>query len=306
MSSKREFLERIKYLESAIALEELIDQGIAPSEHNGRANLLRKGVGIIGFNILEDYIKSRTVEALGAISSLNISFNRLPKELIQAASLGALEALFARATIIKKTNGDWLGLIQEEARKIHSTANPSYELSSVSLASSGSNVSQADVQEILRSFDIGGGWATLKKISDKIGGGIPDLAQAYRNLADRRHSAAHSAIFQFDYAWLKSMIREIFAISASFDIALAARLRMASATSATGLGNPSIESHLGYIFLEDAGEGVYRQTKSLGGRSHKNWRNLDSAVGLLLPVLPTRNSFLIEIGSDRRISGWHT
>lgn len=305
MSAKGDFLSRLQHLESAIALDTLIDVSIAPSDQNGRANLLRKGIGIIGFNILEDYIKNRTVEALDTVSKLNIAFEKLPKTLIRAASLGALEALCARAALVKKANGDWLALIQEEARKIHSTANQTYELSSVSLAFSGSNVSSTEVQGILRSFDITGGWAALKKISDSIGGGIPDLAQAYQNLADRRHSAAHSASFQFDYTWLGSMTKELLAIAASFDIALTAKLRMAVDAASTGLGSSEIGPHLNYVFLEDAGNGLYRQTGTLGGRSRKNWDDLDSAVASLSPQLASAEKFLIVVGSDRRISTWH-
>jgi len=62
-TAKQDLFDRLQYLEFAIKLPQLIDNGITPNDHNGAANLLRKGLGIVAFNILEDFIKKRTVAA---------------------------------------------------------------------------------------------------------------------------------------------------------------------------------------------------------------------------------------------------
>lgn len=304
MSAKSDLFERLKHLGSAVSLKELIDIGIAQDEHNGRANLLRKGVGIIGFNLLEDYVKNRTNESLTAVSGSGISFVNLPDKLRYAATLKALNALHTKAKMEEKAGRDWLSLVQVESQKIHSTSNHVYELSSFSLASSGSNVSPSDVSDILAAFGIQGGWTTLKGISDCIGGGIPDLSQAYQNLMERRHSAAHSAGFSFSHAWLASMSNEILAIAAAFDIAMTAKLRMAATTLTAPLQQHDISLAMKYIFLEEA-SGIYRETRVLGGKSRKNWPLLKSAVVAHKPKLAQSNSFLIVLGADRRICDWH-
>ncbi|QOD90894.1 hypothetical protein H2514_12075 [Lysobacter sp. CW239] len=305
MSAKTDLFERLRYLGSAIALGELVDNGIAQSEHNGRANLLRKGVGIIGFNLLEDYVKSRTIEALSTISSSGLAFDNLPEKMRTAATLNALETLNARAKIEKKSGRDWLTLIQTESQKIYSTAGHTYELSSVSLASGGSNVTASEISEILVAFGISGGWGTLKAICDAIGGGLPDLAQAYQNLADRRHSAAHVAGFKFSHTWLTSMAHEILAIAAALDIVLSAKLRMISRLPTVPAQQHDISTATNYLFLEE-NRGFYRETKMIGGRSRKNWHSLGAALAELKPTLVQVDRFLIVIGSDRRISDWHT
>ena len=117
MSAKTELLERLQYVDKAVSLPELIDVGIAPSEHNGVANLLRKGLGIVMFNILEDFIKKRSLEALNLISASTISFNDLPSKLQESAISGALSSLNYHVRILKKENpNDYLRIIQEESK----------------------------------------------------------------------------------------------------------------------------------------------------------------------------------------------
>jgi len=175
MTAKDELLNRLEYLSSAKDLSVLIDNGIVASNHNGVANLLRKGLGIVAFNILEDFIKKRTAEALATISSSGISFAMLMPAMQEAAILDALSALTFRARIEKKDGGDWRTLIQDEASKIYSTKNPTFSISPLSFASSNSNVTAQDVTDILAAFGVKGGWAKMKSVSDSISGGLPDL-----------------------------------------------------------------------------------------------------------------------------------
>ncbi|TED39587.1 hypothetical protein IPC1518_29605 [Pseudomonas aeruginosa] len=75
MTAKDELLGRIEHLSAAQNLPVLIDRGIVQDTHNGVANLLRKGLGIVVFNILEDFIKKRSSEALSRISASSPDFS---------------------------------------------------------------------------------------------------------------------------------------------------------------------------------------------------------------------------------------
>jgi hypothetical protein len=304
MTAKDELFGRLEHLSAAKDLPELIDVGIAQDSHNGVANLLRKGLGIVAFNILEDFIKKRASEALSRISASRIEFVRLPIKLQDAAILDALSSLVFRAKLEKKDGGDWRGLVQTESLKIHSTAKPLFELSDLSLASSSSNVSAEEVTGILAAFGLGGGWATLKKVSDAIGGGLPDLNQAYRNAASRRHSCAHEAKFTYDYVWLASLKSEILAIAASLDIILEARCRQVETSLNMNIQDHDIDDALNYRFLHNA-SGVYKESKSLGGRTMKNWRDPSEALRVLRPKLRPAKEFLVLLDSGRRVSDWY-
>lgn len=304
MTAKDELLGRLEHLSAAKDLPELIDRGIIPDTHNGVANLLRKGLGIVAFNILEDFIKKRSSEALSRISASRIEFVKLPVKLQDAAVLDALSSLVFRARIEKKDGGDWRTLIQNESLKIHSTGKPVFELSELSLASSGSNVTVDEVPQILGAFGLSGGWAALKKISDAIGGGLPDLGQAYKNAASRRHSCAHEANYNYDYLWLASIKSEILAIAASLDIILEARCRQVETSLNTNVQDHDIDKALNYRFLHEV-SGFHKESKVLGGRTIKNWSSSSDALIALRPKLRLGGEFLVLLDGSRRICNWY-
>jgi hypothetical protein len=305
MPAKSELFERLKYLESALNLPETIDVGISPSEHNGRANLLRKGLGIVAFNILEDFIKNRASEGLEFISSSGVEFSNLPPKLQEASTLSAWSSVLFRAKIEKKGGSSgWLSLLQDEAANIHSTKSTTYKLSGYSLVSASSNIGAEEVSDMLAAFGIAGGWATLKRVSDAIGGGLPDLNQSYKNAADRRHKAAHTAPFQYDHGWLAGLRQEIVTIAACIDILLSALCRLTKANPKIPLAEHHAADHLSFRFLEP-GERVIRETRQLAGRSRKNWTTEEDAVRDIQPRLEGRGEFLIRLSSARRIADWY-
>lgn len=305
MPAKTELVERLKYLDTAAALPVLIDIGIAPSEHNNVANLLRKGLSIVAFNILEDFIKNKAFESLNDIANSGISYSNLPIELQEFAITGALSSLKFQSGIFKKNNLDYKLLIQEETQKIASTIGAPFSLSKFSLLSSASNVSSGEVTEFLRAFGIQNGWPQLKLVSDAIGGGIPDLAGAFNLASQRRNSSAHSASFTYNSSWLTNIKSEIIAIGASIDIVISARCRQANRLPLIPLISQLLNDELNFRFLELHGA-VYRETKLIGGRSRKNWTDLNIAIATIQPLLSGRKEFLIVLDSRRRITDWIT
>jgi hypothetical protein len=305
MSAKNDLIERLKYLDTAAALPSLIDIGIAQSEHNSVANLLRKGLSIVAFNILEDFIKNKSYEALNEISLSGISFQNLPIELQENSISGALSSLNFQSNFIKKENPNYKQIIQQETHKIASTSTTPFSLSKYSLLSSGSNVTSKEVNEFLRAFGILNGWGTLKNISDSIGGGIPDLAQAYKLASERRNNSAHSANFTYNSTWLSNLKSEIIAICASIDIAISIRCRQANKRPLVPLDSQDFTDELNFRFLElDAGK--YRETKTIAGKSRKNWTDLNSAILSLQPLLSNRKEYIVVLDSSKRITNWYT
>lgn len=305
MTAKNELFERLEHLDTAINLPQMMDEGVARSSHNGVANLLRKGIGIVAFNILEDFIKNRAYEALDFVSNSNVAFEKLPDSLQIASIAGALDALAFKAKLVKKTGGDWKLLVQDEAFKIHSTKMSPYALSQFSFFSANSNIGDSEVPDLLKAFGISGGWSQIKVVSDSIGGGLPDLSQAYKNAATRRHSAAHVASFRYEYQWLKEIKKEILVIAASLDLLLTGRCRQISSNLGKTLVEHNISDALKYRFLEKDGA-LYRETTEIGGRAKKRWDSLNGAITALSGSLIKRNEFLMILDDTRRISDWRT
>lgn len=62
MNAKEVLLEKSYYLRAAKDSSDVQDRAPSEKKHNGTANLIRKGLGIVGFNVLEDFIKFRSTE----------------------------------------------------------------------------------------------------------------------------------------------------------------------------------------------------------------------------------------------------
>ncbi len=279
MSAKTELFGRLEYLNATVNEPFLIDNGIGQNQHNGIASLLRNGLGIVAFNILEDFIKTK----------------------------GALDALVFRAKMFKRNGHDWQTLIQDEAEKIHSTKNTTFQLSDLSLVSSGSNVTSDEIKEVIKAFGIDGGWTRLGDVATQINSGIPALAQAYKNAASRRHSAAHSATFQYGYQWLEDIENDIISISAAFDILLTARCRQVDSNRYISINQHDINNALSFRFLEEnQNNATVRETTIIDGRARKVWDTLNEAIVDLQPRLLGRNEFLIILNSQKRIRDWHS
>ena len=303
MSAKTELLERLEYIDTAVGLAQVIDVGVAPSPHNSVANLLRKGLCIVAFNILEDYIKNKANEALAELATSTITYSNLPDFLQEEAVVKALKSLNFQIGILKNSVPDIRPIIQTETKKISSTALFPFEFSKYTLLSSGSNIGGGEVTDVLKAFGITGGWAQLKNISDSIGGGIPDLSQAFNNASARRHSSAHSASFNYNHSWLRNLKSEILAIAASIDIAVSVRCRQARTKPLVKLDTHDLNSDMNFIFFETHGS-VYKETKVIGGKSRKNWTNINLAFAHHAATQDSKKLFLIHLDASRRIINW--
>ncbi|HCL9054726.1 TPA: hypothetical protein N2150_003652 [Escherichia coli] len=306
MSAKSKLLERINTLEATLALPVLINQPLGNVAHNKAATFLRKGLGIVTFNILEDYIKERTLEMFDAVSSSMINFSYLPDDLQEAATLGALRALVGKVRNEKKNNGNWLGLIQSETANINSTSLVNnFTISQFSLMSESSNINADEVSKVLKCLNINGGWGTLQRISQEIYGGVPNLSQSYGNISMRRHSAAHEAGFDYEYGWLQTAVREIMAIASSFDVALSTKCKMINLSPAVQVAKDDLSNMIKYRFLQQANNGqLYKEKVCVTSASIKNWTDLNLAKQMLAVKCRTKSESLVILNSQTRIIDW--
>ena len=295
MSAKSKLLERINTLEATLALPVLINQPLGNVAHNKAATFLRKGLGIVTFNILEDYIKERTLEMFGSVSSSMINFSYLPNDLQEAATLGALRALVGKVRNEKKNNGN-----------INSTSLVNnFTISQFSLMSESSNINADEVTKVLKCLNIDGGWGTLQRISQEIYGGVPNLSQSYGNISMRRHSAAHEAGFDYEYGWLQTAVREIMAIASSFDVALSTKCKMINLSPAVQVAKNDLSNMIKYRFLQQANNSqVYKEKISVTSASVKNWTDLNLAKQMLAVKCQTKSESLVILNSQTRIIDW--
>lgn len=222
--ARNDFFTRVEYLNSTVSLPVLINTSVGGS---GSARILRNGLGILCFNILEDFVRKRTVEVLTEIASSGIEFSKLPKGLQEASTIEAMKSILFQVQLEKKDGtNNWKSTLQDEAFKVYSTKNnTTFSISKYSLAHQSSNVSSKDITDICSRLNISGGWVTLTDMG-KCFSSILDMCQAFNNAAERRHAAAHDASFDYEYGYLETFIKkELIPIAASIDILLTNQVR---------------------------------------------------------------------------------
>ena len=85
-SAKENFILRIGTFNSIVHPDipediKLNSKALTETLHNEKVRMLRNGMSIIGFTILEDFIKRRIGEILKIIGTTGCTFNSLPEKL---------------------------------------------------------------------------------------------------------------------------------------------------------------------------------------------------------------------------------
>jgi len=222
-TAKDNFISRISNFEKIVSPDNpndtvLTTRALTETVHNEKVRMLRNGMAIIGFTILEDFIKNRISEVLKAIGNSRVSFNQLPSKLKDATTIGALKGIKARAETLRTNSNDYITFIQDESKFVSSTKDSVFELSMYSIGWEKSNLSASDISNFLAIFNISGGWDAIQKISSAININLTNPNGIYKNIATRRHKAAHNTNAESLLSELQSYVSQSSVIAFSFDI----------------------------------------------------------------------------------------
>ena len=221
-ASKSEFLVRINNLYST-----LVDIPTSPvlisitplsDPHNVKAKMLRNGLAITSFVILEDFLKNRIGEIIENIKNRSIAFSSFHDELKAASTIDALDSITYRANNLKRSGEDWITFIQQETKRIASSSGIRYKLSKYSIGWNKANIATEDIPRWLKIFRINGGWNTIQKITRKAEITLVSPEIIFRSAASRRHSAAHDPSSESLLSDLIQFAKDTKAIALAFDV----------------------------------------------------------------------------------------
>lgn len=306
LSAKDNFINRMDSFDKALASSDLISRALTDNEHNEKARMLRNGMAIIGYTILEDFIKNRVGEILKKVGSSNVPFSSLPQKLQETATTGALKGIQVRAQNLRNDLENHLEFIQNETLCVSSTKNSVYEISAYSLGWDKSNISEKDVSDYLNIFNVDGGWDAIREISSSINISLVSPNQIFRNAAQRRHKAAHDATADSLFNDLKNYVSQSKVIALGIDALLSKSLKHIMNNNTTFLiGRDKTKSN----------QLVFRFLNEDGGKWKEYSRNISRAVrvkaiyGEIFPECLTRsrtnNEILIVKSSSNQIINWY-
>ncbi|MDF4896853.1 HEPN domain-containing protein [Vibrio parahaemolyticus] len=216
MIARDNYLQRYRAFNTSLSTSAI--QAKEPQEfaHNESAKLFRNGLAVVGFTSLEDFIKRRTAEALITLSSHNIPFSVLPDRIQEACTIKAISSLKFQADL-RKDKQEKLKFIQKASRQIASSKDHTYELYELAFAHNSSNISKDTIRDILTSFNISQPWQQIDALSARLQIGGRELDNAFKNAAQRRHSAAHTVNADTPQLDLIDYIKDSISIAISFD-----------------------------------------------------------------------------------------
>lgn len=304
-TAKENFIERISHFESALSSPDLISRALTDVQHNQKAKILRNGMAIIGFTILEDFIKKRIGEIFKKVGTSGIQFNRLPAKLQEASIIDSLKGIQNRAQMLKNNSEDYKLFIQDETSCIASTKHGVYELSAYTLGYDKSNLSENDITAFMKTFNINGGWAAIQNISRAINITLVNPSEIFRNAAQRRHKAAHNAEADSLLSDLNDFISQALVIGFSFDALMSQSLKHINNGNINFLnGTDATEySDLSFRFIiEDSG--IFKEYNNSSTRAYRTGL-FDVLFPQTLVRAKTNNQILIVKNRNNKLLNWY-
>lgn len=277
-------------------------------DHDTCAKLFRRSMAVSLFSTLETFIRSRTSEILAAIDHRQINFELLPLGIQEAATVGAINALNFRLKMIESTLKQ--GFVISEAANIASIGTTSFRLSELSFGQDKSNLNSADIAHILDSFQIDSAWNKIKIIATSIGlGGALSYEEAFKNIAQRRHLAAHTTNAQISGSDISDSLPLVFAIAISFDLILSRCgyfIKEKDSSYLRGLPKKfSLDPNSIPFAKIERGNGKWSLKKFKGKKAIFSDVDLSAVYQTGIQYSHQNKCALIEFGANKQPTRWH-
>lgn len=214
MSAQTDFQKGMHGFRLARQHEDLVEKAPDETDHNIRSKALRNGIAIIGFSILEHFIRARIGEILLSFDRVSPPFEDLPEKMKEIATKGAIKGIANRM----KYEDDAINFTQSESSIVASSLNTTYQISRYSIGWDSSNLRVNNIGEIFNCFSIDAGWDSIDTLSRRLNLTIPSSKDSFKNAVQRRHDAAHNIDAVIHPAHLESFVREAYVIALGFDL----------------------------------------------------------------------------------------
>lgn len=270
--------------------------------HNDTSRLLRRGLFIVTFNALEDFLKSRMSELLAHASTTSLRFDELPSGLRKAAvetasRSGATQARFDR------DNSEQI--FQDVAAAIASTAGGStLQLHPYSFLHGSSNVGAQDVADVLTALHVKDPWGQIDTTAAMAGTSTLPLRGVYESLHGKRNSAAHTGTSSIEVPDLGELVNAARVLAMCFDMLVSARVMSIRNNVAWVEGSAKVDlaSTLTFDFVAEHPRGWAELRRD--GRPLKVHSDVTAATSSRLTRTGRTSSLVVRL-ADGRPHDWY-
>ena len=270
-SAREDFVRRLRALKRVVddnQTLQLLQHSLGDPEINERARLLRNGLAVSSFAILEDFLKTRAAEVLGRLSASPLAFSQLPDDLQRLCTEDVVTALRFQVDLRSRSREDAGPFIRQVATSLASTDQYPYTLSGIAFGHARSNLVHGDVKDLLKAFNIADGWGNVTGFARRMGLGSFALRDDFVQAAQRRHRGAHEASAETPLGDLRSYPAQALGIAAGFDALLSrAAYLLIRGDQVFARGKPElVEGEIGIRFIEQEGT-IYRDIREGAARA---------------------------------------
>jgi hypothetical protein len=282
-TARDRFLRRLQAFNHVVqntdSLEVLRHQP-ADRDADDRARLLRNGLAVSGFALLEDFLASRVGEILTRVSGSSLAFGELPDKLQSLCTTDVVSALRFQVDMRRRAGDDVTGLIQATGRSLASTSQRSYELSELAFGHSRSNIGHGDIKELLRAFNVPDGWDKVTRFAQRMGLASLNLRDDFIQATKRRHLAAHDPSVDTALGDLQNFPAQALGVAAGCDALLSrAAYNLLRGDRAFARNPPQLDqSEIRIRFLIHDGT-VFRDIAEDASRAAERGANRDQVIG---------------------------
>jgi hypothetical protein len=174
------------------------------------------------FCALEGFIRDRSLECADAIDRSRVPYSHLPEGLKYSSLIATFEGLFSSSrgwAITDRLNAFEGAVVAAASGKLGAP----YKFTEYSFAKDKSNVNSEDISTVAKRFGVASFWGEAKAMSQSVGMTITgNLDEAYRQLAQERHRAAHVAAHSVPHSDLNFSLSKALLVALTFDILLSA------------------------------------------------------------------------------------
>ncbi|MEX2374865.1 MAG: hypothetical protein WD942_04660 [Dehalococcoidia bacterium] len=216
-SARATFIAQLEAHTHAVQGNHLLKASPPDQTMDEAARLARNGLAVVGFAVLEDFVRHRCRELVAHMSLGPAAFAELPDALRSAVSEGVVSTLLAQVRQLRRSDEDPLELIQDTGRALASTKTGALEISPLALLWDGSNLNSSDLQAILKALGVKDAWRKMSALCQSAGFAVLDARAAFDELARNRHRSAHLADHDATVLSIRSLPRVALAVGFAFD-----------------------------------------------------------------------------------------
>jgi hypothetical protein len=294
------FYERIGLLRELSNDRLLTDIFPLNAPHNARATILRNGLIVSAFSLLERYLQDRIEENVAAMNNARMAYAMLGDGLRRLFSLDAIVGLANRINFVDRA--DRLTFAEAQIARLAALNGVPVSYTGLGFSPKGSNVSADDLHTLLAAFGVQNPWQVLARATSTLGATRVSLRDDFTNLARARNKAAHDSTTNVASADLETHLETVLLVGMSIDVVLthatSAFVRSNSHSTAVAAANAL---PLSFRFLDQTS--IRQWSERLGtGRVIKRYTSKDAAKsgalsrsGNALVVLRDQRSIPMEL-----------